>query len=102
MDMEYTFELQEFMETNKDKKKLRVAWRDINGKIYNLLLLQSAPDVVVGMKNHVDWDTVESGSDAIMLLEMLRDITHNLKESKQGVMALVECHIDMTWTHKKA
>ena len=47
MDVEYTFELQDFMETKKDNKKLRVAWREINGKIYNLLLLHSAPDVVV-------------------------------------------------------
>ena len=90
------------METNKDNKKLRVAWREINGKIYNLLLLHSAPDVIVKLGNHVDWDTAESGSNAIMLLDMLRDITHNLKEIKQGVMAPVERHVDMTYTHQKA
>ena len=33
---------------------------------------------------------------------MLRYITHNLKERKQGVMALVEFHVDMTCTHQKA
>ena len=71
MDVEYTFELQEFMETKKDNKKLQVAWREINGKIYNLLLLHSAPDVVVELQNHDDWDTAESRSDVIMLLEML-------------------------------
>ena len=90
------------MDTKKDNKNLWVAWREINGKIYNLLLLHSAPDVVAELRNHVDWDTAESGSDVIMILEMLQDITHNFKESKQGVMALVECHVDMTCTHQKA
>ena len=84
MYVEYTFELQEFMDTNQENKNLRVSLREINGKIYNLLLLHSAPDVVVELRNHVDWDTAESVSAAIMLLDMLRDITHNLKENKQG------------------
>ena len=51
---------------------------------------------MVELLSHEDWDAAESGSDAIILLEMLRDITHNLKESKQGPMALVEYHVDTT------
>ena len=29
---------------------------------------------------------------------MIRDITHNMKESKQGVMAIVECVVKMNTT----
>ena len=101
MDIEFKFELEEYMEAKKDNKKLWVAWKEINGKIYNLLLLHSAPDVVIELQSNANWDAAEAASDVIMLLEMLRNITHNLKESKQGVMVLVECHVDMTCTHQK-
>ena len=59
------------MDNKKDKKKLWVTWREINGKIYNLLLLHSASDVVFELQKHVNWDTAESRSAVIMFLEML-------------------------------
>ena len=36
--------------------------------------------------------------DCIVLLVMIRDLTHNMKETKQGTMALVECHADLYTT----
>ena len=33
---------------------------------------------------------------------MLRDITHNMKESKQGVMAIVECAAEINTTAQKS
>ena len=32
---------------------------------------------------------------------MIRDITHNTKETKQGTMALVQCHIELMTTAQK-
>ena len=37
----------------------------------------------------------------VTLLFMIRDITHNMRESKQGVMAIVECAVEINTTTQK-
>ena len=37
----------------------------------------------------------------VTLLRMICDITHKIQESKQGVMAIVECEVEMNTTAQK-
>ena len=50
------------------------------------------------MQNHLTWAANTITQDCIVLLVMIRDLTHNMKETKQGTMALVKCHSDMCTT----
>ena len=38
----------------------------------------------------------------VTLLLTIRDITHNMRESKQGGMAIVECAVEMNTTAQKS
>ena len=38
----------------------------------------------------------------VTLLLMIHDITHNMRESNQGVMAIVECAVEMNTTAEKS
>ena len=40
--------------------------------------------------------------NVVTLLIMICDTTHNIRESKQGVMAIVECAAEMNTTAQKS
>ena len=44
------------------------------------------------------WAANAVSQDCIVLLLMIRDLTHNMKETMQGTMALVGCHSDLYTT----
>ena len=50
------------------------------------------------MQNHSTWAANTIIQDCIVLLVMIRDLTHNMKETKQGTMALVKCHANLYTT----
>ena len=50
------------------------------------------------MQNHSMWATDALSQDCIVLLLMIRDLTHNMKETMQGTMALVSSHTDLYTT----
>ena len=52
------------------------------------------------LKNDTNWLVVRSDQDSIALLLMIRDMTHNMKESRQGTMAIVETAVELATTYQ--
>ena len=77
------------------------AWVENSACVYNLVLGHCPPELRAEMQNHSAWAANEIKQACIKLLIMIRDITHNMKETKQGTMALVECHVDLYTTVQK-
>ena len=48
--------------------------------------------------NHSTWVAGQQAQDCIALLLMMRDLTHGMKETRQGTMALVQVHVDLFTT----
>ena len=48
--------------------------------------------------NHSKWVKARQDQDCISLLLMIRDLTHGMKETKQGTMALVGVTVDLFTT----
>ena len=49
------------------------------------------------LKNSSKWEETEGNQDVVALLKMIRDITHNKKESKESkesVMTIVESDVE--------
>ena len=73
-----------------------------SARVYNLVLGHCPPELRAEMQNHSSWTSSATAQDCIVLLVMIRDLTHNTKETKQGTMALVECHsvelVAPSWT----
>ena len=48
--------------------------------------------------NHSKWVKSQQDQDCILLLLMIRDLTHGMKETTQGTMALVDVTVDLFTT----
>ena len=44
------------------------------------------------------WTAGKDEQNVVSLLLMIRDITHNMRESNQGVMDIVDCTVEMNTT----
>ena len=63
-----------------------------------MVLQHFRPDVKTELKNQLTWTVRQDEQSVVTLLRMIRDITNNMWESKQGVMAIVECAVEMNTT----
>ena len=76
------------VEYNKNRAN-KIAWVELNAKIYNLCLKRSPPDLDSVLKANRKWDTVMVDQDVICLLLVIQDITHKQNENNQSAMAYV-------------
>ena len=79
-------------------RKDEEAWTENSARVYNLVLTHCPPELEAEMQNHSTWAANTTKQDCIVLLVMIHALTHNMKETKQGTMALVECHADLYTT----
>ena len=63
-----------------------------------MVLQHYPPDVESDLKNQSTWTVGQDEQNVVTLLRMIRNITHNMRESKQGVMAIVECAFEINTT----
>ena len=94
----WKLDLDMFMVVVQKFKKYQYAWIDNRARTYNLVLQNCPPDVEAEIKDQSTWNFGKDKQNMVTLLRMIRDITHNMKESKQGVMAIVECVVKMNTT----
>ena len=78
------------MVVQKKYNKEQDAWIEKRAQTYNLVLQHCPPDVKVDLKNQLTWTLGQVEQNVVTLLHMIRDITHNMKDSKQVVMAIVD------------
>ena len=67
-------------------------------RVYNLVLQHCPNYLEAELRNHTKWDATELAQDAIFLLGIIRDVTLNLKESRQGTMNFVKCDVKLKTT----
>ena len=77
------------------------AWTENSARVYNLVLTRCPSELESEMQNHSTWAANTTKQDCIEIVVMIRDLTHNTKETKQGTTALVECHANLYTTVQK-
>jgi len=68
-------------------------WSDNKGRIYNLSLQHCSTKPEVKLKALAEWPTINADRDVIKLIMMVRTITHQHDETKQGTAALVDSDV---------
>ena len=66
-----------------------------------MVLLHCPPGLIADLQNHSKWINGKAIQDCIALLLMIRDLTHGMKETRQGTMALVQVHSDLFTTTQR-
>ena len=66
------------------------------------VLQHCPPDIEVELKNQSTWTSEQDKQNVVTLLLMICDITHNMRDSKQVVMTIVECAVEMNTTDQKS
>ena len=69
-------------------------WETCSTKIYNLLLVHCLTDLEEVLKTMTNWDLVSASEDAMGLIAMIRDVSHDKTGSKQTVMTFVKLAIE--------
>ena len=101
-DTEWKLDLNLFVFVQKKYEKYQDAWIDNRAQTYNLVLQNCPPRVKAELKNQLTWTAGQDEQNVVTLLIMIRIITHNMRESKQGFMAIVECAVEMNTTDQKS
>ena len=102
-NVEWKTNLDLFMVAQKKYEKYHDAWIENRARTYNLVLQHCPPDVEVELNNQSTWTVGKDDQNVFTLLRMICNIKHNMRESKQNVMAIVECAVEMnTTTHKSS
>ena len=91
-----------FMVAQKKYEKDQDAWIKNRARTYNLVLQHFLPDFEADLKNQSAWTVSQYEQNLFNLLHIIREITHNMRESKQGVIAIVECAVEMNTTAQKS
>ena len=99
---EWKLDLDLFMVVQKKYEKEQDAWIDNRARTYNLVLQHCPPDIEAELRNQSTWTSGKDEQNVVTLLLMIHYITHNMRESKQGVMAIVECAVEMNTTAHKS
>ena len=71
-----------------DEQELR--WEELESKGYSLVLQNFYPELTAELKNINIWPVTEDKRSVVMLLKMIRNIAHNVKQRKQSIMSTVE------------
>ena len=79
--------------THRSKKE---KWEENQPRTYNLVLQHCPPKLETRITSQANWDQVQANHDDVGLLKMIRDIAHNQDESKPGLMAIIECHLELS------
>ena len=82
-------------------RKYMKDWAENSARIYHLVLLHCPPGLIAELQNHSRWIYGKALQDCIALLLMIRYLTHGMKETRQGTMALVQVHIDLFTTTQR-
>ena len=89
-DVDYKLDLNLFVVASKTHLLETQAWKDNNACMYNLMLQHCPKYLDAELRNHTKWDATDLTQDAIALLGIIRDVTLNLKEFRQGTMNFVK------------
>ena len=93
---EFKIEVDDYLADNKFYRTKKEKWEENRPRIYNLFLQHCPPKLETRLTSQEKWDQVRANRDVVGLLKMIRDITHNHNESKPGLMAIIECDLELS------
>ena len=92
-DAKWKLDIVLFMVVHNKYKKNKDAWIKKRAWTYNLVLQNFPSDVEAKLKNQSTWTVGQDEQNVVTLLHMICSIMHNMKESKQCVISIVECTV---------
>ena len=66
-----------------------------------MVLLHCLPGLIAELQNHLKLIDRKVAQDCIMLLLMIWDLTHEMKDTKQGTRALIQVYVDLFTTTQR-
>ena len=91
---EYTADKMEYKKDVKD-------WAENSARIYHLVLLHCHPGLIAELQTFSKWIDVKALQDCIALLLMIRYLTHGMKDTREGTVALVQVHVELFTTTQR-
>ena len=65
-------------------------WEEFDAKGYSLVLQHCPPELMTELNNIDSWPITEDKRSFVVVLKMIRDIEHNVKQRKQNIMSTGE------------
>ena len=97
-DADYKLDLNLFVVASKMHLLETQAWKENNARVYTIVLQNCPKDLEAELRNHTKWNATELTQDEISLLGIIREVTLNLKESRQGTINFVKCNVELNTT----
>ena len=94
-DIDYQADMIVYLSKKKRYDKQELEWEELDAKGYSLVLQYCPPELTSEKKKIDSWPVTEDKQSVLMLLKMIRDIAHNVKQSKQSIMSTVENNSEM-------
>ena len=77
------------------------AWKIDRSRLYALVMVHCPPNLEEILKMMSAWNTVREAHDAIDLLKMVRNVTHEQTEAKQTVMGFLGSTAELSTYHQE-
>ena len=89
-DIDYQADMKVYLSKKKRYDNQELEWEELDAKGYSLILQHCPPELTAELKNIDSWTDTEDKRSVVMLLKMIRNIAHNVKQRKQSIMSTVE------------
>ena len=78
-----------YMNELKEVKKLQATWASNNQIIFNLFISHCSPEMETKLQGMKTWSEIDETQDGLMLIKLIRDITHKRDETAQAMLDVV-------------
>jgi hypothetical protein len=92
----FKMEVEDYIAANKTYNSKKDKWEENRPRAYNLVLQHCPPELETRLTSQAKWEKVRADRDVVSLLKMIRDIAHNHDENKPGLMAIIECDLELS------
>ena len=88
-DIDYQSDMTVYLSKKNRYDNQELEWEELDAKGYSLILQHCPPELTAELKNIDSWTDTEDKRSVVMLLKMIRNIAHNVKQRKQSIMLTV-------------
>ena len=94
-DIDYQAYMTVYLSKKKRYDNQELELDELDAKGYSLLIQHCPPEVTAELNNIDSWPDTEDKRSVVMLLKMIRNIAHNMKQRKQSIMSIVENDLEL-------
>ena len=78
-----------YMNELKEVKRMKATWASNNQVIFNLFISHCSPEMETKLQGMRTWSVIDETQDGLMLIRLIRDITHKHDETTQAMLDVV-------------